>query len=273
MGDDQRGRSFGRGPVAPVSSTARAALDSLPRYSPTWLIYNTSFTVVLALIPLSIGTAILRARLFDIDVLINRSLVYGALTATLALVYFGLVIALQSARRALTGQGSNLAVVASTLAIAALSQPLRRRIQAFIDRRFYRRKYDAIKTLAAFSATLRDETDLDRLGADLVTVVEETMQPERVSLWLHPTTPPTASAERPDARFLRQGTITTRPPRSSLEGRAGACVPRLRMRGRRIDAHNQRRAGPGPHRPAAPAPHGPDARDRARRASLARRRG
>jgi hypothetical protein len=137
-------------------------------------------------IPVAVGFAVLKYRLYDIDLLINRALVYGSLTATLALVYFGGVVTLQYLFRALTGQGSTLAVVASTLAIAALSSPLRRRIQAFIDRRFYRKKYDARKTLEAFSTKLRDGTDLDALSNDLVGVVRETMQPAHVSLWLHP---------------------------------------------------------------------------------------
>jgi hypothetical protein len=138
------------------------------------------------LIPLSIGVAILRYRLYDIDILINRTLVYGSLTVTLALVYAGSVAALEQLFRVFTGQGSQLAVVASTLAIAALFSPLRHRVQAFIDRRFYRKKYDARKTLEAFSAKLRDETDLDRLGDDLVGAVGETMQPSHVGLWLRP---------------------------------------------------------------------------------------
>jgi hypothetical protein len=137
-------------------------------------------------IPLSIGAAMLHYRLYEIDSLINRTLVYGALTMLLALVYFGGVTATQAIFRALTGSDSQLAVVVSTLAIAALFQPLRRRIQAFIDRRFYRRKYDARKTLEAFSAKLRDETDLEALDDDLIGVVRETMQPAHVSLWLRP---------------------------------------------------------------------------------------
>ncbi len=136
--------------------------------------------------PIAIGIAILRYRLYEIDTLINRTLVYGALTASLVLVYFGGVAASEAILRALTGQEQQpqLAIVVSTLVIAALFNPLRRRIQSFIDRRFYRRKYDAAKTLEAFSAKLRDETDLDALSDDLVGVVRETMQPAHVSLWL-----------------------------------------------------------------------------------------
>jgi hypothetical protein len=121
-------------------------------------------------------------------VIVNRTLVYGSLTVALVALYVGSVLSLQYVFRALTGEGSQLAIVASTLVIAALFNSLRHRIQAFIDRRFYRRKYDARKTLEDFGGTLRDETDLDVLGGDLISVVRDTMQPEHVSLWLKPTT-------------------------------------------------------------------------------------
>ena len=143
-------------------------------------------------VPIAVGFAVLKYRLYNIDLLINRTLVYGALTATLALIYFGGVATIQAAFHTLTGQEQQpqLAVVVSTLVIAALFNPLRRRIQSFIDRRFYRRKYDARKVLEAFSTKLRDETDLDALSDDLVGVVKETMQPSHVSLWLSPDTAP-----------------------------------------------------------------------------------
>jgi len=152
------------------------------------LIINLAFLGL----PIFTGIAIVRYRLYDIDILINRTLVYGALTATLALIYFSGVVVTQAIFRTLTGQQEQpqLTIVVSTLVIAALFNPLRRRIQGFIDRRFYRRKYDAAKTLEAFSAKLRDETDLDALSDDLVGVVRQTMQPSHVSLWLRPDTPP-----------------------------------------------------------------------------------
>ena len=138
----------------------------------------------LAGMPISMGIAITRYRLYEIDIIINRTLVYGSLTAVLVALYFAGIVVLQRLFVLLTGQQSTLAVVASTLMIAALFTPLRRRLQGFIDRRFYRSKYDAAKTLEAFSVKLRDETDLDALNADLVGVVRETMQPAHVSLWL-----------------------------------------------------------------------------------------
>jgi hypothetical protein len=139
-------------------------------------------------IPISMGIAVTRYRLYDIDVVINRTLVYGSLTMMLALVYFGGVATTQAIFRTITGheEQPQLAIVVSTLVIAALFTPLRRRIQSLIDRRFYRRKYDAQKTLEDFSAKLRDETDLDTLGKELVGVVRETMQPAHASLWLRP---------------------------------------------------------------------------------------
>jgi hypothetical protein len=139
-------------------------------------------------VPTAIGVAILRYRLYEIDLIVNRTLVYGSLSAMLVALYFGGIVVLQRVFVALTGQQSTLAVVVSTLAIAALFNPLRRRVQGFVDRRFYRRKYDARKTLEVFSAQLRDETDLNALSEDLVGVVRETMQPAHVSLWLRPYT-------------------------------------------------------------------------------------
>jgi hypothetical protein len=135
-------------------------------------------------LPVAVGIAILRHRLYDIDVIINRTLVYGTLTALLALFYFGSVVVLQRLLAPLIGGNEQIVVVASTLAIAALFQPLRRRIQSIIDRRFYRRKYDAAKTLQAFSARLREETDLTHLSDELITVVQDTLQPASISLWL-----------------------------------------------------------------------------------------
>ena len=140
-------------------------------------------------IPPTLGIAILSAHLWDIDVIINRTLVYGALTASLALLYVALVIVLQFLLRGLTG-GNQLAIVASTLAIAAMFQPLRQSIQTIIDRRFYRRKYDAVRTLEAFTATLRNEVDLNHLREQVLLVVEETMQPTHASLWLLDTKEP-----------------------------------------------------------------------------------
>ena len=139
-------------------------------------------------LPVAMGIAIFRYRLYNIDLIINRTLVYGSLTAVLALVYIGSVVLLQNLFRALTGEESQLGVVASTLVIAALFNPLRRRTQDFIDRRFYRRKYDAAKTLEAFSNKLRVEPDVDALADDVLSVVRETMQPAHVSLWLRPDT-------------------------------------------------------------------------------------
>jgi len=135
-------------------------------------------------IPISVGVAILRHRLYTIDLIVNRTLVYGALTGVLATTYFATVAILQAVFRAVAGQDSPLAVVVSTLAIAALFSPLRRRFQAFIDHRFYRRKYDAERTLASFGTTARDEVELERLAETLVGVIRETMQPSAISLWI-----------------------------------------------------------------------------------------
>jgi hypothetical protein len=150
------------------------------------LAFNVVSTFLLLFVPLSFGFAMLRNRLWDIDVLINRTLVYGTLTVILTLVYVGLVIGLSALLRSIISHDSGVAIVISTLAIYWLFQPLRRRIQRMIDRRFYRSKYDAAKTVAAFSATLRQEVDLEQLSEQLVAVVQQTMQPAHVSLWLRP---------------------------------------------------------------------------------------
>ena len=164
---------------------------------PLWLrLLQDAVVISAAGIPVAIGFAVLKYRLYDIDVVINRTLVYGTLTAMLVLLYFGSVTALQYLFSLLTGQGNTLAIVASTLAIAALFNPLRRRIQSFIDRRFYRRKYDARKILEAFGTKLRDQTNLEKLSEDLGEVVDETMQPAHVSVILRSEVPSTTTKEQ-----------------------------------------------------------------------------
>jgi len=153
------------------------------------LAINTLFPLIFLPIPLSLAFAILRYRLWDIDAIINKALVYGALTLLLALVYAGLIIGLQSLLGTILKQNNDVAIVISTLAIAALFQPLRRRIQQVIDQRFYRRKYNAKRIIDTFSATLRSETDLAWLSEELVAVVQQTIQPAHVSLWLRPPEP------------------------------------------------------------------------------------
>jgi hypothetical protein len=158
--------------------------------TPLWvvLVFGTASQLAILLIPLSIAASILRYQLWEIDALINKALVYGSLTGLLGALYVGLILGLQALVSALTGQAgaSPPVIVLSTLAIAALFLPLRRRIQSFIDQRFYRKKYDAEKTLAAFSAMLLQEVDLERVQQQVLAVVQETMQPEHVSLWLRP---------------------------------------------------------------------------------------
>jgi hypothetical protein len=152
-----------------------------------WLPFkDVLFTLSVNILPIAFTLAIMRYRLYDIDIIIRRTLLYSVLTLTLGLVYVGCILLTRVLVAPVIG-GSELAIVASTLVIAALFNPLRRRIQSVIDKRFYRRKYDAAKVLASFGATVRDETDLERLTAEMLRVVNETMQPEFVGLWLHET--------------------------------------------------------------------------------------
>ena len=172
--------------------TLGAAVDLRPDQVGERMLSMFLMDAFMLALPISIGIAVLRSRLFEIDTIINRTLVYGSLTVMLVLLYLGGVTSTQTLVSALTGQRElpQLAVIISTLAIATLFNPLRRRVQAFIDRRFYRRKYDTARTLEAFSAKLRDETDLNTLGEDLISVARETMQPEHVSLWLRSSASP-----------------------------------------------------------------------------------
>ena len=167
------------GPIDVIGDTSFGVLGRQVEIGAAVLMYGLPLAF-----PISLVFSILRYRLWDIDVVLNRALVYGALTASLAGTYFAGVVLLQMAFRGVTGEGNAVAIVISTLTIAALFMPLRRRIQDIIDRRFFRRRDDAALTLAAFADRMRDEVDVDRLTAELVGVVEQTMQPVHASLWL-----------------------------------------------------------------------------------------
>jgi fumarate reductase subunit C len=181
--------------IAMVASLLSPAETWFTGTSPAWLnLLQSAALLSLTAVPISVGIAVLRYRLYDIDIIINRALIYGSLTATLALAYVGGVVVLQAMVRAISGQESSLAVVGSTLAIAALFGPLRRGVQELVDRRFYRRKYDAAKTLEAFTARLREETDLNALTDEVTSVIRGTMQPAHVTLWLRPDPEPAAKS-------------------------------------------------------------------------------
>ncbi|HZU11346.1 MAG TPA: hypothetical protein VFB58_00760 [Chloroflexota bacterium] len=173
--------------VAIIGFLLTAALTNLPIVAgnlPLQMLADVGLYGFFMLIPLSMGFAILRYRLYDVDLLINRTLVYGALTISTVAVYVAAVVGLQALFRALTGQHSDLAIAIATLAVAALFNPWRHRLQSFIDRQFYRRKYDAARALSAFNGRLRDEVDLDQLAGDMIGVLQDTLQPASASLWL-----------------------------------------------------------------------------------------
>jgi hypothetical protein len=171
------------------------ALDNIPAVRFLAVLYG----LLVALVPTAAGIAILRYRLYDIDRLINRTLVYGLLTAVLGLLYASVVLVLGQVFGGVGGDPPSWAVAGATLAVAALFQPARNRTQALVDRRFNRRKYDTAKTVEAFSARLRDEVDLDTLSAGLLAVVDQTMEPIRVSLWLRPSTHGSSGTPRSEA--------------------------------------------------------------------------
>jgi hypothetical protein len=192
-------------PVLLAASNARPLLpESLRPFYPAAVL----FAVTVAIVPVAMGIAILRFRLYEIDLIIRRTLVYGALTAALGLVYWAGIVVLQQLLRPLT-PGSDLAIVGSTLAVAALFQPLRHRIQQTLERGFYRRRYDAVRTLEEFSSRMRADVDLDHLGAELLAAVSQTMQPQYLSLWLRPPTERKPVNSTP--RSLRQANVGLRP--------------------------------------------------------------
>jgi hypothetical protein len=172
------------------------ALDNIPAVR----FLAVPFGLVIALIPTAAGIAILRYRLYDIDRLINRTLVYGLLTVLLAGVYVGLVLVLGQLFGGLSAEPPSWAVAGATLAVAALFQPARHRIQQAVDRRFNRAKYNAATTIEAYSVRLREEVDLDTLSTELLAVVDQTMEPTRISLWLRPSAPGSPSTPRREAR-------------------------------------------------------------------------
>lgn len=173
----------------------------------TWAVFIVVVAIkaLMSFIPITVGIAMLRANLFDVDIIIRRTTTYSVLTGILVITYFGSVIFLQRLLAPLTGE-SDVSVVLSTLLIAVLFLPLRRGIQNVVDRRFYRRKYDSEKVLSQFATTVRDETDLDALTAELIRVIQETMQPEHVSVWLSPTEE-SAPLARPPTTGHRSKTV------------------------------------------------------------------
>jgi hypothetical protein len=182
--------------AAVLAVLVELALDNVPAVR----FLAVPFGLVIALIPTAAGIAILRYRLYDIDRLINRTLVYGLLTVLLAGIYVGLVLVLGQLFGGLSAEPPSWAVAGATLAVAALFQPARRRIQQAVDRRFNRAKYNAATTIEAYSVRLREEVDLDTLSTELLAVVDQTMEPTRISLWLRPSAPGSPSTPRREAR-------------------------------------------------------------------------